>query len=149
LNPLRAAALALCLAACGPEYAEAEADAPMPLGCPAPMPLGCPAPGRLQLVVRHDTVVVAPRPHRSLHLPLEVTAAVGLEYVCVLPPTFEPGEGGPPSHGAPSGPVRVGHNGRCHRVAPGHLVPRGAHWPGAWTVETSCPEGFDSSEGGR
>jgi hypothetical protein len=135
-----AAALALCLTACGPEYGEAPDDAPMPLGCPAP--------GRLQLVVRHDAVVVAPRPHRSLHLPPETAAAAGLEYVCVLPPpppTFEPGEGGPPSRGAP---VRVGHNGRCHRVAPGHLVPRGAggaHWPGAWTIEAQCPSDGSSA----
>jgi hypothetical protein len=135
MNPLRAAALALCLTACGPEYGEPAAD-------DAPVPLGCPAPGRLQLVVRHDTVVVAPRPHRSLHLPPEVTAAVGLEYVCLLPYAPPPVE--PPS---PGEPVRVGHNGRCHRVAPGHLVPRGPRWPGAWTVEAECPEG--ATWGGR
>jgi hypothetical protein len=137
MNPLRAAALALCLAAlliaaCGPEYGEAPDD-------DAPIPTSCPAPGRLQLVVRHDTVVVvAPRPHRSLHLPPEVTAAVGLEYVCLLPDAPPPVE--PPG---PTEPVRVGHNGKCHRVAPGHLVPRGAHWPGAWTIEESCHEGFE------
>jgi hypothetical protein len=99
--------------------------------------------GRLEIVVTTGTIVTSPRPHRSEHLPPEVQSWTALEYVCVVPGPWTPGNPDGGSRNPPQDPddglVRVGVNGRCHRVAPGHLVPRGAHWPGPWTIETECP----------
>jgi hypothetical protein len=103
--------------------------------------------GRLELLIPSDVIVTSLQPHRSPHLLPEIQEQV-LEYTCVLPPEFEPGPGGPDSQNPPTpepddGLVRVGVNGRCHRVAPGHLVPRGTRWPGPWSIETECPAGFE------